>query len=202
MPTLTATPYPAWVPSKSKQHRAPGVEGEDDEKVIAKYYVCTDPDDEGGALGEPFTVPVSDYDYAIDPQGNICPMVMSTNRVDSRDHCESNHPSLQKKYKTGKGWVVFPDVVATIDGRPHRIPLPRPVVNGKQVTRDEWIQAWIEKNKDLIEKRRAKHLKAMSKTDKAWIPPDEKMAAQIVQALKDEREAHDKAAKAKAKGNG
>lgn len=202
MPTVASTPFPAWVPTKSKQHKSPGVEGDEDEKVVSKIYVCADPDDDGGALGEPFSLPVSDYDYGIDGQGNICPVVMSTNRVDSRDHCESNHPALQKKYKSGKGWMIFPDYLAQVDGKFTRVPMPRPVVDGKHVSKDVWILAWIEKNRELIEKRRAKHNKAMTRTDKAWIPADEKMAASVVQALKDEREAHEKVLKTKEKKGG
>lgn len=176
------TAYPKWKPTRSKQEKN-GVEGDDDEKVIQKIYVHTDPDDDGGAMGEPFALPVSDYDYAINPAGGVVTVVLSTNRVDSRKHCDSNYPALQKEYKRGKGFVFYPDVPTKItdaEGKKRTIHVP--------MSAGTTVEQWLEANKTLLEQRKAKHLKSSTRNVKDWLPPDQKMAQEIMTALKAEAE--------------
>ena len=176
MPTITTTPYPKWVPHHSRVPNRPGVFAEDDPgwNEAARRYVAKDPNDEEGALGEPFIVPMSDYDWAIDPAGNIVPVVMSTNRVDSRYQCDSNHADLQRRYKTGKGWKFY----------------ERTAPGSKVV---QTVEQWVEANAGLIEKRRAKSLKSQKNAHDAWRPRDELLAKTITDALRQEAEAIAKA---------
>lgn len=164
MPRITNTGYPVWKQIKSTTPGRPGVENDDDPRITCVTYVMKDPDDPAGALGDGFNVPAVDYDWAIDPTGNVCPVLMSTNRVDSRHQCDSNHAALQKTYKTGKGWVFYP---------------------GKSAgTVDEWVES----NRALIERRRAKHLRSQKRTMEAWRPQNETLAAEIASALRKEAE--------------
>lgn len=88
-------------------------------------------EDEDGGLAE-CVLPHARYLRAVDPAGNVVPVVASTNRVDVHDG--TGYEDKVKRVKRAQGWLFLDDPPYGLDG-----------------------QAWADHVDQAIEQRRAKH---------------------------------------------
>lgn len=126
---------PRWTPDPNALPEflpRPGKDG----KAVTPYEGYNGPrsvsaPDEDGFIVE-HVVPFARYIRAVDPAGNVVPLIVSTNRVDYDDG--TGFEGKQRQLKQRQGWLFIDDPPYGVDA-----------------------ETWHEKLEGIIEERRAKH---------------------------------------------